>query len=608
MKSRHLALVLVLACAPLWARAANEELAEHPRWKALLHINQGTTWRYQGRSYIDDPDFFLHESGATDARAELEASIERLRPADSEARCDFPARYRFLSQQLDWPDDGALSHCSDYQEWREAMPEERVALIFPASYLNSPSSMFGHTLLRIDHGEDEDGVWLSRAINFGATVQGQENSILYVYRGLFGGYPGYFSNVPYMNKIRDYAHLENRDMWEYQLNLDEQEREWLLAHLWELEDIEFDYLFLDENCSFRLLELINLARPESGLMDDFRLAEVPANTVSSLDRTGFIESVDYRPSKANELDALVRRLDATEEDLALALAADHAVTEREAFRKLAPRRQNLVARTAYAHLRLQNREGKRSQAAAERGMALLRTINDTPTVSGIEPERPVSPEKGHGTKMLAAGGGMLGDRGFGELQARFSYHDWLDNPEGYLNGAAIEAFNARIRRTEGDDLTLEQLDVVNIKSLAPRNSFRKPVSWFVNGGLDRRFIGEKRHLTRHIQGGPGLAWELGPVMPYAYAMARAENNSAHDVLVSTAAGARAGVLWYADGFQLGLEAEGLYYHNDDRRYRPSATLNVPLGRNHALRARIERDGGPDRAETEFHLSWRYYFD
>ncbi|NIV32366.1 MAG: DUF4105 domain-containing protein, partial [Anaerolineae bacterium] len=106
MRPIELALILVLASGPLWAQATHEKLAEHPRWKALLHINEGTTWRYQGRSYIDDPDFFLHESGATDALAELKASIRQLRPEGSEARCEFPARYRFLNQQLGWPDDG----------------------------------------------------------------------------------------------------------------------------------------------------------------------------------------------------------------------------------------------------------------------------------------------------------------------------------------------------------------------------------------------------------------------------------------------------------------------------------------------------------------------
>lgn len=608
MKGFPLLLAFVLGWTAVTVSASEPDLADHPRWKALLHINQGTTWRYQGRSYVDDEDFFLHDNGATDREAELEANIEHLKPAESKYRCRFPARYRFLEQQLDWPDDGGLSHCEEYLEWRDAMPRERVALIFPASYLNSPSSMFGHTLLRIDRGNDEDGVWLSRAINFGATVDGGDNSMLYIYRGLVGGYPGYFSNVPYMNKIRDYAHLENRDMWEYQLNLNEQEREWLLAHLWELEDIRFDYLFLDENCSFRLLELVALARPDSGLMDDFRFAEVPVDTVRALDSNGFIESSEYRPSKAKELDALVKQLDAAEKEVAIALSRDEAVADKKRFRELSPERRHLVARTAYAYLRLRTREQERTRENASRALALLRMVNRTPSVEGMEPEKPVSPEKGHGTKMLAATGGALEERGFGEFQARYSYHDWLDAPAGFLKGATIEAFNLRLRKAESDDLNLERLDVVKIRSLAPRNRFRKPVSWFVNGGLDRRFIGNKRHLTRQVQGGPGLGWSLGPVMPYGFAMARAENNSAHDPLVSTAAGAKAGLLWYGGDFQFGLDAQGLYYHNDDVHYTTSATLNIPLGADHAVRASIERDGGRDRAGTEFSLSWRYYFD
>lgn len=39
-------------------------------------------------------------------------------------------------------------------------------------------------------------------------------------------YPGRFSVVPYVKKIREYAHLENRDMWEYALDLDRDELGW----------------------------------------------------------------------------------------------------------------------------------------------------------------------------------------------------------------------------------------------------------------------------------------------------------------------------------------------------------------------------------------------
>lgn len=54
-------------------------------------------------------------------------------------------------------------------------------LVFPAAYLNSPSSMFGHTLLRIDQADvtSNNTALLSYALNFGAYIEGMDNSILY---------------------------------------------------------------------------------------------------------------------------------------------------------------------------------------------------------------------------------------------------------------------------------------------------------------------------------------------------------------------------------------------------------------------------------------------
>src|SRR5690606_27193502 len=161
--------------------------------------------------------------------------------------------------------------------------------------------------LRLDR-DGTDSVWMSWAVNFGAMVDASDNSIFYIYRGLAGGYPGYFSIVPYVTKIQDYAHLENRDMWEYPLTLDTDEMNWLVEHLWELKDTRFEYYFFDENCSFRLLELMEVARPGTGLLDDFRFAEVPVNTVRNMHAAGLVEGRVYRPSKAVELNHLADQL------------------------------------------------------------------------------------------------------------------------------------------------------------------------------------------------------------------------------------------------------------------------------------------------------------
>src|SRR3546814_6160293 len=107
-----------------------------------------------------------------------------------------------------------------------------AVLVFPAAYLNSPSSMFGHTLLRIDQAniDTKGSPLLSSALNFGAFIEGLDNSILYAWKGLMGGYPGLFSLLPYSEKIGVYSRLENRDLWEYRLNLKTKDTGMMLWH------------------------------------------------------------------------------------------------------------------------------------------------------------------------------------------------------------------------------------------------------------------------------------------------------------------------------------------------------------------------------------------
>ncbi|HEX6590591.1 MAG TPA: DUF4105 domain-containing protein, partial [Moraxellaceae bacterium] len=257
--------MLLLSTCAAQAQAQSQDwktLANDREWQALLHVNRGATAHDRGESYVDDAKFFLASNGKENPQAELEANAAALQPAGSPQRCRFPARYFFLADRLGWKEDAPLAHCTEYLEWRSQIPSARAVLVFPASYLNSPSSMFGHTLLRLDASQAPDNVWNSWAVNFGALTMGKDNSILYIWRGLAGGYPGHFSIVPYVSKIQEYSNLENRDIWEYSLKLDKAEMARMINHLWELRDINFDYYFFDENCSFRLLELLEVAKPQ----------------------------------------------------------------------------------------------------------------------------------------------------------------------------------------------------------------------------------------------------------------------------------------------------------------------------------------------------------
>lgn len=587
---------------------AAQALAEDPEWLALLHINRGATMHSRNESYVDDSRFFLSEAGSTDRVAELVETVRLTRVDGSLERCRFPARYHFLARTLGWQSVEPFAHCDDYLKWRNTIPSGRAVLVFPASYLNSPSSMFGHTLLRLDSSDAPDTVWESWAVNFGAVTSEQDNSLLYTYRGLAGGYPGRFVIVPYVTKVQEYSHMENRDIWEYSLDLSDAERSRLIEHLWELQDINFDYYFFDENCSFRLLELLDVARPGAGLIEGFRFAEVPVNTVRTLYDQSLVSERIYRPSKAVSLQADIDALTGKEQRLVSALLKDPAVAQSEAFNAYPAQRRHLMARTAYKTLRLRERKHARDSDVAKTGFALLRVMSSNDYQEEVEVVAPAPPESGHGTQMIGVGGGQQQSNDFGELYYRLTYHDLIDNNRGFLKGAQIEGLDFRFRSTESQQPKLESLDLIHIRSLAPRNRFVKPISWYVQGGLERAMAGDRKRLVRFVQGGAGASWQLGVMHPYALATVRLENNSAYSPLAEGGAGANIGALWYTPYAQLQTSVEGIYFGNDEYRHRWQVAANIPLSRQDGLRFSWQRDGWRGDGATEFSVAWRHYFD
>ncbi|WP_348766422.1 DUF4105 domain-containing protein [uncultured Salinisphaera sp.] len=584
-------------------------LAATPRWQSLMHVNPGATLRGIGSSYVDDADFFLSDQGKRSAVAELRASVAALRAPGSAARCRFPARYRFLAEALGWQEAAPLAHCEDYLQWREQMPTGQLVLVFPAAYLNSPSSMFGHTLLRLDAKPNPDSVWLSKAINFGAQAGAADNSFFYIWRGLAGGYPGQFSVTAYAEKIRDYAFVENRDMWEYALNLDADEMDWVVRHLWELRGINFDYYFFDENCSYRLLELVKVGRPTAPLSQELRFAELPVNTVRALDDAGLVADRRYRPSKAREVAARAARLDPAARALAVALRDDPSVAATPAFENRPSEQRRRIAELAYRALRLEHREGARNPDVAADSLALLRIVQRNAAPPSAPVSAPPAPESGHDTQMASMGAGRQDGRDFLSLGYRLTYHDLFDPLPGFLPGAAIEGLNINLRFDEVDGASLETLDLINIRSLAPRDAFTQPISWFVHTGLEQAPVADsERALGGFIQGGPGASWRVGDLLPYVFGVARLESVSGVDPAMALGAGAEAGIVYQANVVQWGVHARWLKFTPHFSRLRTGAVVNVPVSRDNALRGECGRETWDSDAVNSCSVSFRHFFD
>ena len=293
--------------AALQEQATQQHLWKDQEWLNLLHYEGNGESPDDYENPIRDKIFFLAKNGKKSAEAELIATLagfyDTEKKDDENAQCRFVARLKWLQQKLDIrPDTLPGVQCIKYLEWREHVQPKQVTLVFPTYHLNSPSSMFGHTLLRLDPEIDKgESKWLSVSISFGANAPEEDGSMLYAWRGLVGGYPGEFITDHYYKKIQEYNKMEHRDIWEYRLNLTPVETERMVEHIWELQEINFDYYFFDDNCSYRLLELLEVARPGINLTDEFIVTAIPIDTVKTIHKAGMIKNTDYRPANATVL-------------------------------------------------------------------------------------------------------------------------------------------------------------------------------------------------------------------------------------------------------------------------------------------------------------------
>ena len=301
----------------LKGRAKSVGLHEDHYWRILLHVRPGIAGT---RSLVDDPRFFLSPSGKTDPAAELSATLDGLfdNTAAPPYFCRFPARYAWLARSLEI-DPTRIPRpppCPEVDNILRTIDGQSVAMVFASGYVNSPASMFGHTFLRIDSRLKSP--LLSFAVNYAARTDPSDGGIAFTAKGMFGGYQGFYSVMPYYDKVREYSNIDQRDLWEYSLNLTPDEVRRMLLHLVEMKDIATDYFFFDENCSYELLFLLDAAHPEARLTETMdRYWVIPMDTVRAVIGAGLVDNVVWRPSRALRIRHARSLLPDRESDLAV---------------------------------------------------------------------------------------------------------------------------------------------------------------------------------------------------------------------------------------------------------------------------------------------------
>lgn len=600
-------------------RAVTEKLHLDPVWKSLLHYYDPEGFSQKLSSFVDGNDFFLSDSGKSNSAEEIAANIRILLSAskhsvnheDTDPRCRFVERERWLRKKLSLAATDVPSHCKKYREWRSSIDAHSVTLVFPASYLNSPSSMFGHTLFRFDpENIKNDSSLLSYSLSYAADVsKSDEDSFFYAFKGIAGGYPGRFNVVPYFKKIQEYGALENRDVWEYKLNLNPAEVERMLNHAWELKGINFDYFYFRENCAYRLVELLDYARPGLDIAKEFQHTAIPASTVKSIVNAGIVESVNYRPSIGTELQHNLSLIDPKKRDWVSRLAQTPVLADSEAFISLDDSLQHSLLLTSNLYLTYLSRRSEMSKGMVGKRFAMLQRISRYPARKPEQPPQPIRPDKGHGTSMFALGLGSTNENTFSELNYRISYHDLLDNTSGYLRGGQIELGDFRVRHYNNGGTRIENFDVITLRSLSSWYSIFNSISWEIEAGFSRDLLLENEKMSFQLSGSAGKGF---PLMDdyVVYGLLGGSTNvfmgsAEHNNYVNSHA--KFGALQYNDYGTAMLELRAESLQRTSVRYALEFGQNLVLSRDHALRLELGVNQVQNKTTHSGKLSYRYSF-
>ncbi len=492
-------------------KAVKLHLWESRYWNLLLHM-------VDGESEIDDPNFFFAKDGKTNAKNELNATLDALlhetRFDDNASACKFPARTYWLAHELNITDLPEV-HCTKYNKILKRLAPKSATLVFPSAHINSPASMFGHTFIRINSRYKSK--LLAYAINYAADADPtKENGTIFAIKGLFGGYYGNYSLLPYSEKLKEYRDSEQRDIWEYDLDLNKAETLSMVRHIWELNGTHSRYYFLTENCSYNMLWLIEIARPSLYLREHFHFEVIPLETIHVVKEENIIIAESYRPSKRTTLLKYEELIESQNIHYVKELVnSDVDVEKFLEDTTITMQQEQYILEASIEYLEYSYSKTKMSK---EQYLKIFHTLTKSRAILGkgniLKIETPNNPIISHRAIRTSIGAGVRDGKGIGFLGLRPAYHDLEDSDVGFLRGTQIEFLTILLSYNKETSIELEKATLLSIASITQRSEFFSGLSWRMHTGWDKNSFQEKSNFT----GSVGVGFGIGNKFAYIYAL------------------------------------------------------------------------------------------
>lgn len=579
-------------------KAQELKLAQAHYWQLLLHMNDGI-------SEIDDPRFFMAKDGKYNASNELLASIEALfsqeKKDDESFICRFPARTHWLKEKLNI-DNLSNENCKEYKKIIKRLDPQSATLVFSSAHINSPASMFGHTFLRIDSSYESK--LLSYAVNYAAMAdQNTENGVVFAIKGLFGGYYGRYSLLPYYEKLKEYSDTEQRDVWEYDLNLTHDEVKRMVEHIWELNNTFSDYFFFDENCSYNLLWLIEVARPTVSLRQDYFFQVIPAETMFTIEKEKLIKEIQYRPSKRTRLLRYEEILTQSERQNVMQLSTGKlSVQKWDETSQLSLKRKQLLLECA---VELTEYYFIENDITKEQYLDIFHKLTSKRATLGrgekLAVERPSDPLKGHQALRATLQTKYVDSETSVLLGLRPAYHDITNSDIGFLQGTQIEFLDTVVEINE-DDIDLEYMTILSIASYVPQTDFFAPMTWRTKFAVNSDYMDDKNHLNGAVAAGTSWYNPLG----YHYVLIEPMIHATHSTRFSIAPVFGAVIDRYP-AFKTNFEVKQRYYDDKENQVIANITQSWYIRQNVSLHFSYEYTEKFENNDDVIKIGLNYFF-
>ncbi|WP_244241900.1 DUF4105 domain-containing protein [Leptospira kanakyensis] len=473
----------------LVAEAKEKHLAEETHWYRLLRFKK-TRWGFW-ESEVDNKRYFLSKEGKYNPEKELIATLysffteETIPEGLLHPQCSYPERYHWLKEKLNF-DINRLPEvtCERFEVWKKSLDPDSLSVIFASYYMQTPASMFGHTLVKLNNKVNENAELLDYGVNYAANP-GEMNVFSYVYKGLIGGYSGNFSIFPYYLKVNEYNDLESRDIWEYKLNLKPDEKERFLRHLWEMGRADFDYYFINENCSYHLVEILEVAIPELNISNQVGWMVTPSDTIKKyMAEEGLVLSRKYRPSLYSKIKYKINEMSEEERNTyfeMIRLEKTFFPDPKENFR-ISLVTDAVLDTFRYRDSTNNNTHSKKHKDYYDKLLVFRSKQNDEYTTKETFPLS-TPPEESHPLSRVASSFGVSSLGNFVELRYRIVYHDLLNVSRGHTPNSELAFFDTTIRTYENKKPELTSMSVIKLTSISPYNSISKDFSYMVDTGI-----------------------------------------------------------------------------------------------------------------------------